>query len=73
MSACPGPTSCRRARWLLTRLDAELIQRGLMLAPMPPGEDEEEDDDDKEEEFPPTLADKLRLLFEALYPERDTM
>ena len=36
---------------------------------MPPGDDEEEDDDDEEEERPPTLAEKLRLLFDALYPD----
>jgi hypothetical protein len=55
------------------RLDAELIRRGLMIAkPEPqPGEDEEEDDYGwREEEIrPPTLAEKLRLLFDALHPD----
>src|SRR5262249_32701983 len=57
----PGPLAA-------TRLDSELIQRGLILAPVPktPGDDEE---DEEEEDRPPTLADKLRLLFDALYPE----
>jgi superfamily II DNA/RNA helicase len=55
----PGPLAT-------TRLDVELIQRGLMLAPLPP--EEEEDDDDEEKEFPLTLADKLRLLFDAQFP-----
>jgi hypothetical protein len=57
----PGPLAT-------TRLDQELIRRGLILAPVPPAEDEEDDD---EEEYPPTLADKLRLLFDALYPDVD--
>ncbi len=59
----PGPLA-------LTRLDAELVRRGLMAAPLPPaGPDDEEDYDDFEDEHPPTLADKLRLLFDAIYPE----
>jgi hypothetical protein len=56
----PGPLATNR-------LDPELIRRGLILAPVPKTEDEEEDDDE-DEEYPPTLADKLQLLFEALYP-----
>ncbi len=51
-----------------TRLDEDLIRRGLILAPVP-ASDEDDDDDEKEEEYPPTLADKLRLLFEATYPD----
>lgn len=61
----PGPLA-------MTRLDAELIGRGLMTAKPPPGEEEEEDDDYspwREEERVPTLADKLRLLFDAIFPE----
>src|SRR5262249_54861393 len=57
----PGPLQT-------TRLDPDLIQRGLILAPVPPEEDEEEDDDDWKE-FPPSLSDKLRLLFDALFPD----
>jgi superfamily II DNA/RNA helicase len=56
----PGPLAT-------TRLDADLIRRGLILAPIPKSEDEDEDDEE-EEEYPPTLADKLRLLFDALHP-----
>jgi superfamily II DNA/RNA helicase len=60
-----------------TRLDADLINRGLIVAAPPPpepGAEEEEDADDdwyrrKDEERPPTLADKLKLLFEAHYPD----
>jgi hypothetical protein len=56
----PGPLA-------RTRLDEDLIRRGLILAPVPKSEDEEEDDEE-EEERPPTLADKLRLLFDATHP-----
>jgi hypothetical protein len=57
----PGPLA-------MNRLDAELIRRGLILAPVEdkPEEDEEEEEPD---EHPPSLADKLRLLFDALFPE----
>ncbi|MCL6504048.1 MAG: DEAD/DEAH box helicase [Pirellulales bacterium] len=51
-------------------LDAELVARGLMAAP--PDTPDEEDADWTEEgvfERPPMLADKLRVLFESLYPE----
>jgi superfamily II DNA/RNA helicase len=56
----PGPLAT-------TRLDADLIQRGLILAPVVKEEEDEEDEDDWER--PPTLADKLRLLFDALHPD----
>src|SRR5262249_39077148 len=59
----PGPLAT-------TRLAADLIDRGLIAAPLPPKpEEEEEAEDDWWEERPPTLAEKLRLLFDALYPE----
>jgi superfamily II DNA/RNA helicase len=58
----PGPLQ-------MTRLDPELIRHGLILAPVPEGEDADEDDDEDPFERPPTLADKLRLLFDALYGE----
>jgi superfamily II DNA/RNA helicase len=59
----PGPLAT-------TRLDEELIRRGLMTAPVPPAEGEEEDGEEYfEEERPPTLADKLWLYFEALFPD----
>jgi superfamily II DNA/RNA helicase len=57
----PGPLAT-------TRLDTELIRRGLIVAPVPPTSEDDEEDDD-EEEYPPTLADKLRLLFDALFPD----
>lgn len=60
----PGPLAT-------TRLDPDLVQRGLMLAKVKPDGKESDDDDGLEpwEERPPALADKLYLLFEALYPE----
>jgi len=60
----PGPLAT-------TRLDIDLQQRGLIIAKVPPapGEEEEDDGDDGWEERPPALAEKLYMLFEALYPE----
>jgi hypothetical protein len=58
----PGPMAA-------LRLDTELIRRGLIVAPVPKAEEEEEDEREYDEEYPPTLADKLRLLFDALFPE----
>ena len=49
-------------------LDPELIRRGLIVAPVE-DQTEEEDDGDGYDEHPPSLADKLRLLFDALYPD----
>ncbi len=69
----PGPDSLPPGPLQRERLDEELIRRGLMIAkPEPqPGEEEEEDDypwrDD--EPRPPTLAEKLRLLFDAIHPD----
>jgi hypothetical protein len=59
----PGPLAT-------TRLDVDLQQRGLIVAKVPPapGEEEEEEDDGREER-PPALAEKLYMLFEALYPD----
>jgi superfamily II DNA/RNA helicase len=56
----PGPLAT-------TRLDSELIRRGLMLAPVPKSPDDE-DEDEEEEERPPSFAEKLRLLFDATHP-----
>jgi superfamily II DNA/RNA helicase len=56
----PGPLAT-------TRLDPELLRRGLIAAPIPPEETEEDDDED--EERPPALADKLRLFFDATFPD----
>src|SRR4029077_12226584 len=58
----PGPLATQR-------LDADLIQRGLIASPLPPAENEEEEEEDDWRERPPSLADKLRLLFDALYPD----
>jgi superfamily II DNA/RNA helicase len=58
----PGPLAT-------TRLDPELIQRGLIAAPLPPGQDEDaEDEDERDWERPPTLADKLQMLFDPTHP-----
>ncbi|MFL5329310.1 MAG: DEAD/DEAH box helicase [Gemmataceae bacterium] len=59
----PGPLESER-------LDPELLQRGLIAAPKPPPADgeEEEEDDAPPWERPPTLAEKLFLLYEAHYP-----
>jgi superfamily II DNA/RNA helicase len=59
----PGPLAT-------TRLDPELIQRGLIVAKpvRDPNEADDEFEEEEDEEFPPSLADKLRLLFDALYP-----
>jgi len=59
----PGPLQT-------TRLDPDLTQRGLIIAKVPPqaGEEEEEEDEGWEER-PPVLAEKLKMLFDALYPD----
>jgi superfamily II DNA/RNA helicase len=52
------------------RLDPELLKRGLIAAHVPePAGDEEEDEEYQKKEYPPTLAEKLRLWFDALYPD----
>ncbi|MFN4258423.1 MAG: DEAD/DEAH box helicase [Gemmataceae bacterium] len=60
----PGPLAT-------TRLDPELVQRGLISAKvlMPSSEEDEDDEDEEEFQRPPTLAEKLTLLFEAEYPD----
>src|SRR5262249_39496584 len=60
----PGPLATPRR-------DADRVGRGLMVAgPVrDPGADEDEDYEDEDEEYPPTLADKLRLLFDATFPD----
>ncbi|HWB13888.1 MAG TPA: DEAD/DEAH box helicase [Pirellulales bacterium] len=52
-----------------TRLDDELIARGLMAAPVPEEEADDQRDRDEPFERPPMLAEKLRLLFDALHPD----
>jgi superfamily II DNA/RNA helicase len=56
----PGPLA-------LTRVDDYLIQRGLIAAPVV--KTDEDEDDDGWVERPPTLADKLRLMFDHDFPE----
>jgi len=58
----PGPLAT-------TRLDADLIRRGLITAAVPENEEEDDKEEPAFEERPPTLADKLRLLFDAIYSE----
>jgi hypothetical protein len=59
----PGPLARER-------LDPELIQRGLVNAHvLEPKDEEEEEVPFDQREYPPTLAEKLRLYFDALYPE----
>ena len=58
----PGPLQTER-------LDAELINRGLIASPVPPGENDDDDDDFIPwDERPPHFAEKMRLLFDAHYP-----
>jgi hypothetical protein len=65
----PRPDELPPGRLARERLVAELVRRGLMLAPRPPPAEGEEEDEEEEEERPPALADKLYLLFEALHPD----
>jgi len=69
----PSPDQLAPGPLATTRLDEELIKRGLMLVQVPPGEEEEEEVDNsffrEEEVRPPVLAEKLWLYFEALYPD----
>jgi superfamily II DNA/RNA helicase len=51
-----------------SKLDSELIRRGLMIARVEEEEDDDEDEDDWEKR-PPTLAEKLRSYFDHCYPE----
>ena len=60
----PGPLATER-------LDADLIQRGLIAAPVPKDPNEEEEEEDDWRERPPTVAEKLRLLFDATHPDVD--
>ncbi|HUR53904.1 MAG TPA: DEAD/DEAH box helicase, partial [Gemmataceae bacterium] len=60
----PGPLQTEK-------IDPELINRGLLTAPVPKGPDQEEDEDEfvPWDERPPLLAEKVRMLFDATYPE----
>jgi len=71
----PSPEDLPPGPLARTRLDEQLIRSGLVTAQLiqkgrPASEsEEEEDDDDDDYERPPSLADKLFLLFGAKYPE----
>lgn len=59
----PGPLQTHK-------LDPELVARGLIAATPPRSDDaDDEDDDGFEDERPPALAEKARMLFEALHPD----
>jgi superfamily II DNA/RNA helicase len=65
----PRPEEMPAGPLATTRLDADLIRRGLLLAPVPPSEEEDEEEDEPDDwERPPVLADKLRLLYDATHP-----
>jgi superfamily II DNA/RNA helicase len=67
----PWPDRLPSGPLALTRLDPDLINRGLIAAkPVsePSADDEEDIEEQEDEEYPPSLADKLRLLFDALHP-----
>lgn len=52
------------------RIDNELIQRGLMIAQPPKSEDDDDEDEwVPDSERPPVLAEKMKLLFDALHPD----
>ncbi len=58
----PGPLQTER-------LDAELLQRGLIKAELPKVEGEEDEDEFIPwDERPPVLAEKVRMLFDATHP-----
>ncbi len=56
---------------LQTKLEPELVARGLVTAKAEPGPDDEPEDDRyiPWDERPPVFAEKLRLLFDATHPE----
>jgi superfamily II DNA/RNA helicase len=58
---------------LEAKLDPELLTRGLIAAPIPPGEEEDDDGDygGGWEERPPAFAEKLRLWFDVQFPQID--
>jgi superfamily II DNA/RNA helicase len=60
----PGPLQTEK-------LDPELIAKGLITAKAPPAEGEEEEEEEfvPWDERPPVLAEKVRMLFDANYPE----
>ncbi|HMP02200.1 MAG TPA: DEAD/DEAH box helicase [Gemmatales bacterium] len=59
-------------------VEPELVQRGLMVARPERSADEKDDEDgplfpDREDERPPSLAEKLQMLFEARFPSVDDL
>jgi superfamily II DNA/RNA helicase len=57
---------------LAAKLDPELVGKGLIAAPKQPDE-EEEDEDEGWQPRPPTIAEKLRLYFDATWGEMDDL
>ncbi len=71
----PWPDTLPPGNLARTRLDEELLRRGLMSAPKEAGVDENDEPGfrDEEAERPLVFADKLRLLFDATHPEMDDL
>jgi hypothetical protein len=68
----PWPEDLPPGPLVTTRLDEELIRRGLIVAKSARDPNAEGDDDyveEEDEEYPIALADKLRMLFDALHPD----
>ena len=69
LRSVPVPNDLPAGPVATTRLAAELIRRGLLLAPVEEAADAEDDEQERGwEEHPPSLADKLYLLFQARFP-----
>lgn len=64
----PGPEHLPPGKLQTEILDPELLRRGLIAAPKPPGEEDDEDDDPRFRERPPCLVDRVRMLFEDIHP-----
>jgi hypothetical protein len=58
----PGPLQTEK-------LDADLLAKGLIKPPVPKSEEDDEDEFVPWDERPPVLAEKVRMLFDSMYPE----
>lgn len=72
----PFPDQMPPGRLARERIDGDLLARGLIAAKHVQGaegaEDEEDEaEDERDFERPPTLAEKVRLLFDAHFPDVD--
>ena len=63
----PGDVS--QGAMTLEKLDPELIAKGLIIAKPAKVEGEEENEEEEFEERPPTLAETVRMLFDAIHPD----